>query len=119
MKSSSLSSPLLLGGILFACWINNAKALPFFNPVPKEYINPREFPHPQCPVDSHILGHGSGSTEQEAREKARSDVLRQIRSKIESEVERVSTVTQSGKKEFSQTSLQSTITETATFDYGE
>jgi hypothetical protein len=97
----------------------SAGGFPFFSSIPVEYTNPREHPHPDCPEESHILGHGQGETILAARKASRADILRQIRSSIDAELERVSTVFQNGRNETSSTSLKSTIVEHSSFDYGE
>ena len=65
------------------------------------------------------MGFGNGSTPEEARENARSYLLRKLSSSIETEIERVSTVHQINKKETGHTSLKSTTTMRAHFDYGQ
>ena len=86
--------------------------------IPKEYTDPWNNPHPDCPTDTHILGQGIASTSDGAREKARADVIRNVNSKIESEVTRASQVLQSNSHTSSNISLKQVITEKSQFDYG-
>ena len=53
--------------------------------VPKQYLDPWSHTPPECPKDTHLFGRGIGETQQEAREKARADVIRNINSTIETE----------------------------------
>lgn len=112
-----VQSFVLLQGLLFSAAL--ASGFPFFQKVPVEYINPRENPHPSCPTETHILGHGVASSPEEARKGARTDVTRQIRSSISALVERVSVAEQKGKKSTATTTLTNTIIEESDFPYAE
>ena len=87
--------------------------------VPKQYLDPWSHPPPECPKETHIWGRGIGETQQEAREKARADVLRNINSTIETEATRVSVVLQKNKRDSAQTSLNVKIIEKSSFGYGQ
>ena len=112
-----LSYFVLLQGLLISA--APAGGFPFFQKVPIEYINPRENPHSECPTQTHILGHGIATSELEARKGARADVIRQIRSRIYTQAERVSTAMQSDTQQSSSTSLTNTIVEESDFAYAE
>ena len=111
------SSIVLLQGLLITA--ASAEGFPFFQKVPIEYISPRENPHPDCPKETHILGHGIASSSEKARKGARADVVRQIRSSISALIQRVSTAEQAGKHNSSSTTLTHTITEESDFSYAE
>ena len=112
-----LSSFVLLQGLLITA--ASASGFPFFKKIPVEYTNPRDNPHPSCPLDTHILGHGTADSAEEARKAARADVVRQIRSSISTLAQRVSNAQQAGKHSSSSTTLTQTITEESDFSYAE
>ena len=117
-----LSHIVLLQGVLLQGLLipaASAGGFPFFQKVPVEYISPREHPHPECPPNTHVLGHGIAPSVEEARKGARADVIRQVRSSISSLAERVSIAEQAGKHNTSSTTLKNTITEESDFSYAE
>ncbi|MEC7985346.1 MAG: LPP20 family lipoprotein [Myxococcota bacterium] len=104
-----------LAAVILACYSQNAAAWG----VPKHYLDPWSHPPAECPKDTHIWGRGIGKTQDEAREKARADVLRNIDSTIETETERVSVVLQKNMRDSSQTSLKVKTIVRSSFGYGQ